>query len=120
VAFTEGFNGLKPCIPSTNCIMKGDSTTDWWLAVGARNFYRNAITGPRGDDGIGISVNKVELYVLKDCDSTETNSGTLRHFCKGPTWGRFGTRFGTPIWDPDLGPRFGTPIWDPILDPDLG
>jgi hypothetical protein len=43
-----------------------------------------------------------------------------------------GPRFGTPIWDPDLGPRFrpfGTPIWDPdlgprfgtpIYDPDLG
>jgi hypothetical protein len=25
---------------------------------------------------------------------------------------RFGTRFGTPIWNPDLGPCF----WDPILD----
>jgi hypothetical protein len=29
-------------------------------------------------------------------------------------------RFGTPIWDPDLGPRFGTPIWDPDLGPQFG
>jgi hypothetical protein len=40
-----------------------------------------------------------------------------------------GPRFGTPIWDPDLGPhvldpdlgpRFGTPIWGVIWDLHLG
>jgi hypothetical protein len=53
----------------------------------------------------------------------------LKYKCKG----KVGKRFGTPIWDPDLGPRFmdpdmgprfgtrfGTLIWDPDLGPDLG
>jgi hypothetical protein len=35
--------------------------------------------------------------------------------------GDMGPRFGTSIWDPDLGgdmgPRYGTPIWDPDLGP---
>jgi hypothetical protein len=38
------------------------------------------------------------------------------HF--GPRFGA--TRFGTPIWDPDLGPRFGTPIREPDLGPRFG